>query len=100
MNEDERFEQASRAILLLIAEVAKKKGISHTQIGEQVGWPATHVSRALTAQHFPTLPKVLQLAGSVGLKLFFNDENGDADLDNAFEKAMDELGRRPPKNLN
>lgn len=81
-------------MVILLAEVAKQKGLTQTKLSELTQMPQSALSRFFSAKHTPSLSTYLQIAKSIGVNFFFEDVNGTSDLSIAFENAMNELGRR------
>ena len=86
-----------KVLVLLLKEIANQKGISQIEISEQTGMLQSAVSRFFSLKFKPTLDTFLQVAQSLKVNFFFEDQEGKTDLNIAFEKAMEQLGRRPEK---
>lgn len=88
-------------LVLLLKELAGQKGISVNQIAETTGMHQSSVSRFFSLKYKPTLDAFLQVASAVKVNFFFEDQESKTDLNQAFESAMTQLGRRVdnlPKN--
>ena len=88
-------------LVLLLKEIADKKGITQGQIAEQTGLIQSNISRFFSLKYKPTLDTFLQVAKAIKVNFFFEDQEAKTDLNQCFEKAMEELGRRAenlPKN--
>lgn len=83
----------------LLKEIADQKGISHQQIADETGMIRSHISRMFAARFCPRLDLFLKVANSVGVNFFIQDMNSQTDLNQAIEKAMEHLGRRPDKSI-
>ena len=84
-------------LVLLLKEIADKKGITQVQIAEQTGLIQSNVSRFFSLKYKPTLDTFLQVAKAIKVNFFFEDKDSKTDLNKCFEKAMEELGRRVNK---
>lgn len=102
MKNQENQNEDWKVLVYLLDEIRKEKGMTHEAIAEITGKSAAHhVGRYLNAKTEPGLGQFLALAKAVGVNFFFEDKEGKSDLNQAFEKAMERLGRRPdslPKN--
>lgn len=85
------------ALVLLLKEIADKKGITQGQIAEQTGLIQSNVSRFFSLKYKPTLDTFLQVAKAVKVNFFFEDQEDKTDLNQCFESAMEQLGRRADK---
>ena len=86
-----------KVLVLLLKEIADQKGISQNEISEKTGMLQSAVSRFFSLKFKPTLDTFLQVAQAVKVNFFFEDQENETDLNIAFEKAMEQLGRRPDK---
>lgn len=94
-------EQHWMLLVLLLKHIAKEKGITQETISETTGYNQSNISRIFALKYCPSLEVFLSIASAIEVNFFFEDENSEADLNKAFERAMTELGRRPdrlPKN--
>ncbi len=90
-----------KALVLFVAEIAKQKGLTHEKLGEITGLQRSNVSRMFALKYCPSLENWLKILKAVDVNISFEDRNSKTDLNQLFEKAMEELGRRPyklPKN--
>lgn len=85
-------------LVLHLKEIAESKGITQKQITEETGLLQSNISRFFSLKYKPTLDTFLQIAKAIKVNFFFEDQESKTDLNVAFEKAMNELGRRA-KNL-
>lgn len=100
MNKSNESEQW-KLLVLLLREIAESKGISQVDISEIANIEQSTVSRMFGLKFTPTIATFLQVAKAINVNFFFEDQEGNSDLNLAFEKAMSELGRRTkglPKN--
>ena len=86
-----------KMLVLLLKEIADQKGISQNEISEQTGMLQSAISRFFSLKFKPTLDTFLQIAKAVKVNFFFEDQENETDLNIAFEKPMEQLGRRPDK---
>lgn len=86
-----------KILVLLLQEIAIQKGITQNQIADQTGLIQSNVSRFFSLKYKPTLDTFLQVAKAIKVNFFFEDQESKTDLNLAFEKAMEELGRRVDK---
>ncbi|NLT51948.1 MAG: helix-turn-helix transcriptional regulator [Ignavibacteria bacterium] len=86
-----------QVLVLLLKEIAKQKGITQQQIADKTGLLQSGIARTFSLRSCPKLDYFLQLADAIGVNFFFEDKEGKTDLNVAFEKAMNELGRRKPR---
>lgn len=84
-------------LVLLLKEIADKKGITQGQIAEQTGLIQSNISRFFSLKYKPTLDTFLQVAKAININFFFEDQESKTDLNQAMEKAMESLGRRVEK---
>jgi len=75
-----------KALVLLLQEIAKDKGISQG-----------NVSWIFSLRFCPKLETFLIVSQAIGVNFFFEDKDSDSDLSVAIEKAMGLLGRRPER---
>ena len=84
-------------LVLLLKEIAEKKGITQGQIAEQTGLLQSNISRFFSLKYKPPLDTFLQISKAIRVNFFFEDQEDKTDLNLCFEKAMEELGRRVEK---
>lgn len=90
-----------KLLVLLLKNIAEQKKVTQTEIAEKSGLLQSNISRFFSMKYCPTLDTFLQVAKAINVNFFFEDKDGNSDLNKVFEKAMTELGRRPdnlPKN--
>ncbi len=92
-------EQQWRLLVLLLKELAEQKlGIGYqTRISEITNWKVSNVSRFFSLKYTPRLDSFLIIAKAIKVNFFFEDQENLTDLNMAFERAMESLGRRPDK---
>lgn len=98
---DFQNEQHWRLLVLILKNIAEDKGITQQQIAAETGLHQSSVSRFFQAKFKPGLDVFLTIAKAVKVNFFFEDQESITDLNIIFEKAMEQLGRRPdrlPKN--
>lgn len=84
-------------LVLVLKNIAQSKGITQQQIAEQTGLHQSSVARFFQAKFKPGLDVFLEIAKAVKVNFFFEDKESKTDLNVIFEKAMEQLGRRPDK---
>ncbi|MBN1187959.1 MAG: helix-turn-helix transcriptional regulator [Bacteroidales bacterium] len=100
-NETKPNEQHWKLLVLILKNIAEKKGISHEMIAEQIGLKRPSISRMLSLKYCPSIANFLAIANAIEVNFFLEDKEGKTDLNQIFEQAMSQLGRRPnslPKN--
>jgi transcriptional regulator with XRE-family HTH domain len=90
-------EQQWMLLVLLLKEIAESKGITQDDIAESTGMHQSSVSRFFSLRFKPTMDTFLQIAKSIKVNFFFEDQEGKTDLNLSFENAMEALGRRVDK---
>ena len=92
-------EQQWKLLVLLLKELAiQKLGNGwQTKLAEKTNFTQGNISRMFGLKYAITLPNFLILAKAIEVNFFVEDKKGDSDLNLAFEKAMEALGRRPDK---
>ncbi len=86
-----------KVLVLLLKEIATEKGISQSDIAERTGYTQSNVSRVFSLKYKVRLDIFLDIAKAIGVNFFFEDKESETDLNKCFEKAMEQLGRRPDK---
>lgn len=84
-------------LILLLKEIAEQKGLTQQQIAEKSEMHQSHISRFFALKYAPNLDTFLKVAKAIEVNFFFEDKESNTDLNKAFEKAMEELGRRVEK---
>ena len=101
MNTQQSSDQHWKVLVLILRKVAESKGISQQEIANKTGMLRTNVNRIFKLLYCPNLNTFIQIANSIGINFFFEDKDSTTELNEIFEAAMTELGRRPdnlPKN--
>lgn len=83
--------------VLLLKEISESKGITQGVIAERTGLVRSNVSRFFSLRYKPTLDTFLSVAKAIGVNVFFEDQEGNTELNACFERAREQLGRRPDK---
>lgn len=101
----EKNEQANehhwRVLVLLLKEIAEQRGLTQGELAEMTGFKQSHISRLFSLKYAPSLRTFMTVVHALQLNVFFQTRKDNDDLNQAFERAMEELGRRPdtlPKN--
>lgn len=101
MDEDKENtnEQQWKLLVLLLKEIAiEKHGVGwQTYLSEHTPFAQSNISRIFSLKYAPNLKNYLIIAKALKVNFFFEDKESTADLNLCFEKAMEELGRRPDK---
>ena len=84
-------------LVLILKNIAEEKGITQQQIADDTGLHQSSVARFFQAKFKPGLDVFLEIAKAVKVNFFFEDKESKTDLNAIFEKAMEQLGRRPDK---
>lgn len=84
-------------LVLLLKEIADEKKITQEQIANYTGMLQNSVSRFFSLKFKPTLHTFLQISKAIKVNFFFEDQESKSDLNKAFERAMESLGRRADK---
>ena len=82
-------------LVLMLRKIAESKGISQQQIAELTGLKKSNVSRVFSLDYCPTMRTFLLIATAINVNFFFEDRDSITELNQLFETAMTELGRRP-----
>jgi transcriptional regulator with XRE-family HTH domain len=93
-------EQHWKLLVLVLKKIATKKGITQAQIAERAGLIQSNVSRMFALKFPPTLKTFIAVARAIEVNFFFEDREDKTELNQIFEAAMTELGRRNQKNKN
>lgn len=84
-------------LVLLLKEVCDQRGITQGQLAEITGFKQSHISRLFSLKYAPSMKTFMTVAHALKLNVYFQTREDKDDLNQAFEKAMEELGRRPDK---
>lgn len=95
MNAQQSNEQHWRLLVLILRKVAESKGISQQEIANRTEMLRTNVNRVFQLKYCPKLDTFILIANAIGINFFFEDKDSTTELNDIFESAMTELGRRP-----
>ncbi|PXX96918.1 hypothetical protein DF185_19960 [Marinifilum breve] len=95
MNKQQANEQHWRLLVLMLKLIAEEKGITQQQIADETGLQRSNVSRMFSLKYCPSMSNFLAIAKAIKVNFFFEDKESKTELNEIFEKAMTELGRRP-----
>lgn len=93
-----QFDQHSVLLCRVLGGIAKAKGITHQQLADTTGFTRANISRLLAGRYSPELRTILSLCSAMGIKLYFEDKDGTADLEKIFKESFAELGWQDPDN--
>ena len=85
---------ARQMLCQFLREEAAAKGITNQQIADATGFSQPNVNRMLNAHYAPSLDNFLKLAEAIGVNFYMESKDSQTVNNQAFEKAMKELGRR------
>ena len=97
---DERYynnEKHWQTLVLILKHIAIEKNITQDDIAEKTGLQRQNVNRIFNLHYRPRLDIFISIAQAIGVNFFLEDKESKTDLNKAFERAMEELGRRPDK---
>lgn len=97
MSQNQNQNEQWMLLVLLLKEIAIEKSISINEIAERSKMEQSSVSRFFSLKFKPTLPTFLEIAKAIGVNFFFEDKESKTDLNQAMERAMEQLGRRVDK---
>lgn len=86
-----------KLLVLLLKEIAEKKGITQNEIADSSGLIQSNISRFFSLKYKPTLDTFLQVAKAIKVNFFFEDQESKVDFNVVMENAMEQLGRRADK---
>lgn len=86
-----------QTLVLFLKYIAKEKNITQQEIADSLKVHRQHIMRFFSLRVEPKLGLFIGVANAIGVNFFFESKDSDTDLNKAFEKAMEELGRRPDK---
>lgn len=84
-------------LVLFLKELAKDKGISQQAIADKTGMNQANVARIFSLKYSPSLKNFISIAQAIGVNVFFESKDSPTELNELFERAMAELGRRPDR---
>ena len=91
MSQNKNQNEQWMLLVLLLKEIAEKKGVTQGQIAEQTGLLQSNISRFFSLKYKPTLDTFLQISKAIKVNFFFEDQESKTDLNEAMEHAMEEL---------
>lgn len=94
----DKYKETEGLLLTLIKELAKQKNLTQEDIANNMGIEKQNVNKILNHKYSPTLKVFLQLAEAVGCNFYIQSADDLTGFNQAFEKAMEEVGRRKPIN--
>lgn len=94
MSKNNNNEQDWQVLVLLLKEVAKERNINQEQLADMTDLKQSSISRLFGLKFCPNMRTYLAVAKALELNVFFEPRDSKTDLSLAFERAMDELGRR------
>lgn len=97
MQNQKTNEQQWMLLVLLLKEIAQEKGITQEDFAEKTGMKQSAISRFFSLKFKPTLYTFLIVSKVCKVNFFFEDQESKKDLNQCFEKAMTQLGRRVDK---
>jgi len=93
-----KYEQSNgqhwKLLVLMLKLIAKEKDITHEQIAKKTGLLRNNVSRIFSLKYCPSLKIFIAIAMAIEVNFFFEDKESKTQLNEIFEQAMTELGRR------
>lgn len=96
-NHSSRENEHWQLLVLILKNIAEEKGITQQQIADETGLHQSSVARFFQAKFKPGLDVFLEIAKAIKVNFFFEDKESKTDLSIMFERAMEQLGRRPDK---
>tara|TARA_A100000171_G_C2111354_1_gene135224 strand:+ start:608 stop:946 length:339 start_codon:yes stop_codon:yes gene_type:complete len=86
-----------KVFALFFQEAMKDKEMNSSQLAEKIGVHRSTLKRFFDLDFPLKFDVILKIVHALELNLFFESRNSETDLNQLFEKAMTELGRRPDK---
>lgn len=77
---NESTEQQWSALVLLLKNIAREKGITREQIAEKTGMKASSISRIFSRRYRVTLANFIAIAQAVGVNFYLEDQDSKTDL--------------------
>lgn len=97
MNKDANQNEHWMVLVLLLKEIAADKGLTQQDIADKTGLQRSNIARVFSLKYSPNLKTFIAIAQAVGINFYFEDKSGQSEMNKAFERAMEQLGRRPDK---
>lgn len=98
---DPKNEEHWQLLVLIMKKVCQDRGISQEKLAELTGMKQSNISRLFSLKYCPNLRTYLEIVKALNFNIYFEPRDSEDDITRSFEKAMEELGRRPdslPKN--
>ena len=73
MTQNKNQKEQWMLLVLLLKEIADKKGITQMQIAEQTGLLQSNISRFFSLKYKPTLDTFLRVSKAIKVNFFFKD---------------------------
>lgn len=86
-----------KVLALFFKEVMEARQMSQSQLAEKVGIHRSTIKRFFDLEFCLRFDLVIKIVQALELNMFFETRDSKTDLNIAFEKAMEQLGRRPDK---
>jgi DNA-binding phage protein len=96
-NNQQLSEQFWKLLVLVLRKVAESKQISPQEIANRTGMLQLNINRFFQLKYCPKLDTFILIANAIGINFYFEDKDSTTELNEIFEAAMTELGRRPDK---
>jgi hypothetical protein len=92
-------EQQWQLLVLILREIAiQKLGIGwQLELANRTGFKPSNISRIFSLKYSLSLKNFIIIAKAIEVNFFFEDKDSITDLNQAMERAMDQLGRRVDK---
>lgn len=97
MNNNQNQNEQWMLLVLILKNIAEQKKLTQEIIAEKAQMHQSHISRFFGLKYAPYIRTFLKIAKAIGVNFFFEDQESKTDLNLAFEKAMEDLGRRVEK---
>lgn len=95
--EQNNFENHWKAFALFFKNVMEAKGMTVYALAKKTEMQESTIHRFFNLDFCLRFDRVLKIVHALELNLFFESRDSDSDLNQSFEKAMEELGRRAGK---
>ena len=92
-------EEHWKLLVSILRKMAEQQNISRYEIAKKIEVSPSTVNRIFALDFCPKLQLFIDIARAVGVNFYFEvqDPKGTTDLNQAFEKAMTDLGSRPDR---
>lgn len=85
------------ALMQIIKSIAEQKEITNYKLSFATGIGLTSLARYFSNENLPSLETFLKLCKVLDINIFLEDTSSDSEINVDFEKAMEQVGRRPGK---